>query len=187
MIIDLAKLDAVGQQHSSACIAGAGAAGICLAVELARLGVDVTILESGGLEEEQATQDLYASEVLGIPHRGIHEGRFRVLGGTTTHWRGQILELDSSDLDHRPWVPNSGWPFPKQSLIRYYRRALELEGLASVICDDTSVWKAIDCPPPNFGDELEPFFSRWCPEPNFARLYGNALRESGKITVYLHA
>jgi len=187
MITDLAGSEPGARPHTSVCVAGAGAAGICLAVELAKSGVSVTLLESGGLEEEQATQDLYASEVSGIQHKGVHQGRFRVLGGSTTHWFGQILELDSNAFDMRPWVPNSGWPFLKHALDPYYRRALELEGLGSADSSDDSVWKAINIQPPDFGDQLVPFFSRWCPEPNFARLYGRTLRESSRINVYLHA
>ena len=187
MIIDLESPEHLVPHHAGVCIAGAGAAGICLALELAKSGVHVTLLESGGLDEEKSTQDLYNSEVSGIPHIGIHQGRFRVLGGSTTHWAGQILELDPNNFEARPWVPNSGWPFPKDVLMPYYRRATELEGLTAVISDDGSVWKSINSAPPDFGDDVVPFFSRFCPEPNFVRLHGNALRESDKITVYLHA
>ncbi len=187
MIIDLAQTEIPPVRHTSVCIAGAGAAGICLAVELAKSGVSVTVLESGGIEEERATQDLYSSEVAGVPHRGIHEGRFRVLGGSTTHWAGQILEFDAQNFETRAWVPHSGWPFPKEVLTPYYRRALELEGLASCISDDHEVWKAARCVPPDFGDMLVPFFSRWCPEPNFAVLHGQVLRDSSRVMAYLHA
>ena len=75
MIIDLAQSESVAPRHSTVCIAGAGAAGICLALELAKSGVNVALLESGGLDEEPATQNLYASEVSGLHHIGIHKGR----------------------------------------------------------------------------------------------------------------
>lgn len=187
MIIDLESSEPLVPRQAGVCIAGAGAAGICLALELARAGVHVTLLESGGANEEKSTQDLYNSDLSGLPHIGVHEGRFRVLGGSTTHWAGQILELDPINFEARPWIPNSGWPFPKDVLLPYYRRATVLEGLTPVMQDDASVWKSIPSDPPDFGDDLVPFFSRFCPEPNFARLYREPLRESGKITVYLHA
>jgi choline dehydrogenase-like flavoprotein len=187
VILDLQNSETVVPRHTSVCIAGAGAAGICLAVELARAGVSVTLLESGGTGDEAATQALYSSANTGLRHRGIHEGRFRVLGGSTTRWAGQILELDPHIFDDRPWVPNGGWPIDKGALSAYYRRALELEGLASSHPDDESVWRDIRCAAPQFGEELVPYFSKWCPEPNFARLHGEKLRESKKINVYLHA
>ena len=39
---------------------------------------------------------------------------------------------------------------------------------------------------PAFAD-LEPFFSRWCPEPNFARLHRDTLESNAAVTVWLHA
>jgi choline dehydrogenase-like flavoprotein len=187
MIIDLEQAGELAPSHSSVCVAGAGAAGICLALELAKCGLSVALLESGGWNEEPATQALYASEISGVPHAGIHKGRFRVLGGSTTHWAGQILELDSNNFDARPWIANCGWPFPKQVLQPYYLRALELEGLGSVVSEDDAIWESIHCAAPDFGEDLEPFFSRWCLEPNFVRLHGEKLRNSRNIIVYLHA
>ncbi|HWF11059.1 MAG TPA: GMC family oxidoreductase [Bryobacteraceae bacterium] len=187
MIIDLDQSVELPPLSSTVCIAGAGAAGIALAIELAGRGVGVTLLESGGLHPEPATQNLYQSDVAGLRHRGVHCGRFRVLGGTTTQWGGQILPLDSHDFEHRRWVPRSGWPFSKSVLKPFYRRALELEGLAGAWLDDTDVWKSIGVPAPDFGDSLIPFFSRWCPEPDFGRLFRDPLRENANITVLLHA
>jgi choline dehydrogenase-like flavoprotein len=187
MIADLEKAGQLPPLAARVCIAGAGAAGISLAVELANRGVAVTLLESGGTNFEAATQALYQSEVSGRRHTGIHTGRFRVLGGTTTQWGGQILQLDSQDFEHRSWVPESGWPFAKSVLTPYYRRALEIEGVAGSLLDDSEVWKAIGAPVPDFGEALVPFFSRWCPEPDFARVFGARLSEDSRITVLLHA
>jgi len=112
------------------CIVGAGAVGITLAVESARRGKKVLLLEGGGALREESSQQIYDSEIVGLPHRGIHTGRIRVKGGTTVRWGGQILELDALDFTPRPGVPESGWPFPKSTLISFYERALTLEGLA---------------------------------------------------------
>ncbi len=187
MIVDLEKTDGLPLSHANICIVGAGAAGISLGVELAQLGLSVILLESGGQRQEPATQALYDSEVSGHRHNGIHTGRFRVLGGTTTQWGGQILELDPENFEVRPWIPNSGWPFPKSVLTPYYRRALEIEGLSTALLDDKSVWKTLGIPVPSFGDALTPFFTRWCPEPDFTRVFGGRLSGHARITIYLHA
>ncbi len=168
------------------CIAGAGAAGITLAVEFARKGKKVLLLEGGGAIREDSSQAIYDSEIVGLPHRGIHTGRIRVKGGTTVRWGGQILELDALDFTPRPGIPDSGWPFPKTELTRHYERALELEGLAGVTRKDEAVWQEIGEAVPHF-TSLEPYFSRWCPEPNFARLHRKPLEESPGITLWLHA
>ena len=132
MIRDLEQEQPGAEQRADVCdvcIVGAGAAGIVLAVELARLGRRVTLLEGGGATIEQESQEPYRSEVVGHEHRGIHTGRFRAQGGTTTKWGGQILELDAIDFERREWVSGSGWPFAKSELAASYARALELEGI----------------------------------------------------------
>ena len=141
---------AVADYRPQVCIVGAGAAGICLAVELAKRGKNVMLLEGGGRDVEDAAQEPYRSEVIGHVHRGIHSGRFRAHGGTTTRWGGQILELNTEDFERRDWIAESGWPFSRSALQPFYKRALAFEGLAGVLEDDNAVWRALDFPPPSF-------------------------------------
>ena len=186
MMFDLRESRPDPAKRADILIAGAGAAGIVLAVELARLGKRVTLLEAGGKTMEESTQDPYRSELPSRPHRGVHEGRFRVHGGTTTQWGGQILELDEADFEPHAWIPGSGWPFRKAELAPHYPRALELEGVAHSMPGDKEVWQALHEEPPAL-DDLELYFSRWCPEPNFARLHRQALEQGANIEVWLHA
>jgi choline dehydrogenase-like flavoprotein len=168
------------------CIAGAGAVGITLAVEFARKGKKVLLLEGGGAIREDSSQALYDSEIAGLPHRGIHTGRIRVKGGTTVRWGGQILELDAMDFMPRPGIPGSGWPFPKTELTSFYERALHLEGLANVERSDEAVWRDLGLPFARFAD-LDAYLSRWCPEPNFARLHNKTLTTHPNIHLWLHS
>ena len=125
------------------CIVGAGAAGILLANELAGNGKQVLVLEGGGPAVEESSQEPYRSEVLSHRHDGVHIGRFRAKGGTTTRWGGQILELDDLDFEHRDWIAGSGWPIPKEELAPYYPRAIRLEGLENSTLCDHDVWRKI--------------------------------------------
>ena len=168
------------------CVAGAGAAGITLAVEFASKGRKVILLEGGGAAREDSSQSIYDSEIAGLAHKGIHTGRIRVKGGTTVRWGGQILELGASDFVPRPNVAESGWPFPKTELTSYYERALQLEGLAKVQRSDEAVWRDLSLPFTQFRD-LEAYLSRWCPEPNFARLHHKILTTHPNIHLWLHA
>lgn len=188
MIVDLERIESAPVSRADVCIVGAGAAGIALAVECARRGLSVLLLEGGGLELEPASQELYESQVDGLPHAGIHEGRFRTFGGTTTRWGGQILELDSLDFERRPWVPHTdGWPIPKSALADGYRRALEIEGVSESILRDEDVWRAVHVSPPPVGEGLESFFTRFCPQPDFGKLHRAFLESARNVTVYLHA
>lgn len=172
--------------HADVVVVGAGAAGIVLAVELARLGKSVALLEAGGRTLEESTQDPFQTDLPGLPHRGVHEGRVRMHGGTTNKWGGQILELEAADFEPHGWIPGSGWPFPKAELAPHYTRALALEGVAGSMLQDGEVWRALrETPPPL--PELELYLSRWCPEPNFARLHRLSLETNPRITVWLHA
>jgi choline dehydrogenase-like flavoprotein len=186
MIYDLLHETPPSAFIADVCIAGAGAAGITLAVEFARKGKQVLLLEGGGPTREDASQALYNSEIAGLPHRGVHTGRIRAKGGTTVRWGGQILELDALDFAPRPGVPGSGWPFPGKHLASYYERALHLEGLANVERNDEAVWRDLGLPSPRFPD-LQACLSRWCPEPNFSRLHNKTLTTHPNIHLWLHA
>lgn len=187
MIHDLMQaLPETAAQPADVCIVGAGAAGIVLAIELARQGKHVLMVEGGGPKVEDESQDTYRSEIVGLPHNGIHIGRFRAKGGTTTRWGGQILELDDQDFVPREWVPGSGWPITKQELAPFYARAITLEGLAQANLSDEAVWREIHLKSPSFPD-LESFFSRWCPEPDFSYLHRRFLETSQDVDLWLHA
>ena len=186
MVRDLEHGAPADLQHADVCIVGAGAAGILLATELARHGKSVLLLEGGGRDVEEPSQEPYQGETTGVKHTGIHIGRFRATGGSTNRWGGQILELDDLDFQKRDAVAGSGWPIAKSDLTPHYARAIELEGLAGSTLRDEAVWKEIGLSTPHLND-LQPFFSRWCPEPNFARLHRDTLESKPAVTVWLHA
>lgn len=186
MILDLERERTLPSFAADVCVVGAGAAGIVLAAELLRQGKRVLLLESGGTKEKEASQQLNQSERVGQALKAVHPGRFRALGGTTIRWGGQIQEMQEQDFEARPEIPGSGWPIAKSVLEPYYQRALEAEGLSPVLQTDDEVWRQIGSTPLKLDDDLISYFTRWCPEPNFARLYRETLA-SPNLCVALHA
>ena len=86
---------------TTVCIIGAGAAGITMALEFERQGIDTVVLESGGYKPDAGTIDLYRGENVGIPYEFGDGMRSRFLGGGSNCWGGWCRPLDPEDLQHR--------------------------------------------------------------------------------------
>ena len=184
MIVDADELRFGQAIETDLCIVGGGAAGITIALEFRGSPYRVTVLEGGGDSLEPASQEPYRSEVVGLPHGGIHQGRARAFGGTTWLWAGQCLPLIDVDFTHRDWVPHSGWPFPKSELASYYPRAEQVMEVPHASYDPAT-WPAEAVPP--VSPDLAMFYSQFTARPNFRDKYGRVLREAGNVTVVTHA
>jgi choline dehydrogenase-like flavoprotein len=108
------------------CIVGAGAAGISIAKQFIGKKVQVCLLESGGLQLNDATQSLYQGKIVGLNYFPLEATRLRFFGGSTNHWGGWCAPLSDLDLQKREWVPYSGWPITKPDLDPYYIQAQQL-------------------------------------------------------------
>src|SRR5918992_3148273 len=111
--------------EADVCIAGGGAAGMTLAMDLMASGLSVIVLESGGLRREAETQPLSDGRMIGIDTWNLRSMRIRALGGATGHWEGWCRPLMSYDFEARDYVPNSGWPITYADVLPWYRRACQ--------------------------------------------------------------
>jgi len=107
-------------------IIGGGPAGISLALALANTKLNVLLLESGGQNFDPANQKMYGGSQSGLSYIALDAGRLRFLGGGTNHWGGWCRPMDEVDFEAKPWLPHSGWPFPRKALEPYYPRAQAL-------------------------------------------------------------
>ena len=188
MISDFRSRVAEGDLTCDLLIIGGGAAGITLAREFIASGVRVCLVESGGLEFDGATQALYEGAIVGRDYGTLDSTRLRFYGGTTNHWGGSCIALSPIDFTRRDHVPHSGWPFDREHLEPFYRRARKVLKVG----DYTDFH--LDRP----GAEVVPFFDGSGPfEPevwhhnrdhqDFANWYRAELERAADLDVLLNA
>ena len=187
MLIDLERSEAPTSLDCDVCVVGSGAVGLVIAANLADRGRSVVLLEGGGVGLEQRSQDLYRTVSVGHPFKGLSNTRFRVLGGTTTSWGGQVIPLDPIVFEDRPWISNMRWPIQRETLDPFFLKAYGALGLGNVELDDSKVWRFLKYCAPRLGDDLETVLTRFIPRANFARLFKRHIDQHQKLTVVVHA
>jgi choline dehydrogenase-like flavoprotein len=189
MMLDLQNLPHGCQLQADLCIVGAGIAGLVLADALSDSGLEVLVLESGGTRCEDASQSLVAAEMAGWHHYGSTDGRFRVLGGSSTRWGGQLLPLPPHDFAVRAHVPLSGWPLDADALASYLSHIETLMGVNQLPYDDRLRPHLGRSCPSLTCRELQLRFSKWAPfgRRNLGRSLGRRLAEHPRVRVVLHA
>lgn len=191
MIDDASELGDGRSLDTDVCIVGAGAAGITLALELAATGLGVLLVESGGMEPEDAVQRLYEGAVADERmHSAPHRYRQRRFGGSTTIWGGRCVPLDAIDFEPRDYLCASGWPIDLDTVLPFYPRA-------NRICEagefQYRAAEAFDRPlkPMIEGFRSEHFstdtLERFSCPTDFGSRYAHKLRASSNVRVLLHA
>lgn len=188
MLLDANELSAGATLQADVCIAGAGAAGITLALTLRDAGVDVILLESGGLESEPDTQALYEGTMSGIDTWELDKKRWRLFGGSTSRWAGWCRPLEREDFERRSYVAGSGWPITFDDLVPFYERAHARVQLADFLWDTSRLQELsgrplIESP----GGRLRTTVFQYSPPTRFGELYRSDISESENIRGYLHA
>jgi choline dehydrogenase-like flavoprotein len=186
-IFDLEKSDVPSAFSCETVIIGAGAVGITMAAELARRGHDVILLEAGGISLETRSQNIFTNaRSSGFNLTGLHSGRFRLLGGTTNFWGGELLPFDPIVFEDRPALGIEPWPFDRQALDPYYARAMSLLGMDGGEPTDAAVWTRANAKLPDLDEGLELLFTRWAKTPNLAKFFKADLVDAG-VRVLVHA
>lgn len=184
MEIDLATAEApVEAVRAQVCVIGAGIAGLVLARKLALRGVDVVVLEAGGRSIDESGQRLISSaELRGQPHVGTTEGRFRVFGGASLRWGGQVLSMGGNGA--------VDWPVSAEEMAPYVEEAEKVLKVGDLPFDAAGFFAAIDEPVPDilYGlGQVEARVSKWMafPRRNLAPTVGKEV--AARARVYLHA
>ncbi len=189
--IDAASLPDGTRLAADVVVVGAGAAGITLALELTRLGVEVLLIEGGRAVPDPAIQALHEIESVGFPLRPGYLPRLRQLGGTCNLWAGRAMRLSPEDLEARPAVPDGAWPIPWCELAALFPEAERLLGLPGGDAFDPGAWLVRAS-----ADErqlfttglLVPTVSLWAPKPRrFARDFRAELKQRRNLSLLLGA
>lgn len=191
MLIDATQLDSSNVLDTDICIVGAGPAGVTLAIELGKSGVQIILVECGGEMARNDEVDRFKGEA---KPRNIHPPlnmyRRTGIGGTTAVWGGRCVPYDPIDFEARDYMAESGWPISYESIARYYGRATQL-------CEAGENAYSVR---ETFGDSALPMLAGFhgtsinmdgierfsCPT-HFGRRYGQDLRNANNIRVLHHA
>jgi len=161
MLIDLNDAAAPGLLETDVCVVGGGAAGVALARKLVNAGHDVCLLEAGGMDFEQATQELCLGDIVGMDYYELEHSRLRFFGGTTNIWGGRSVPLSRIDFEKREWVPHSGWPIKLADLEPYYQIAHDSLELGDYEYSQ-EMWNKLQLKPIGFDpDEVAHLFWRF--------------------------
>jgi hypothetical protein len=191
MFIDTRQVSQDKALIATVCIIGSGVAGISIALELEKQGIDTCLLESGGLQPDHETRDLYRGKSTGLNYQFADGCRARFLGGSSNCWGGWSRPLDAWDFEQRDWVPHSGWPFGLSHLEPYYRRTHEVLKLGPDNFDPSFWEKAIARSDvrriPLKSGKVRDTISQFSPPVRFGKDYRRELRNARYVRVFLHA
>ena len=163
------------------CVIGAGPAGITLARRLAAHGLDVALMEAGGLEWSEASQDVTVGESVGLAYPDLDTARLRYFGGSSGHWNGLCRAFEAADLQPRPQNPLSGWPITRADLDPYAAEVAEILDLVPAY-DDAA--PATPAPPADGFRQV--WYLRSAPT-RFGEKYLDEIASAERIALGIHA
>src|SRR6478752_5914893 len=131
MIIDLSTGPVGELPNFDVCVAGAGVAGLTVALQLAERGRRVALIEAGGRDSSSASQDFYRGENAGVENLPLDQTRLRMLGGSSNHWGGWCRPLDPYDFSRTDLTSGTGWPINDTLLRPHLEKAAAALGINS--------------------------------------------------------
>jgi GMC oxidoreductase/FAD dependent oxidoreductase len=168
-------------------IVGSGAVGLLMALRLVAMGRTVTVIESGRASLDAGYRQGNRGLVSGRPYKGLEEGRYRGLGGTTRLWGGQLMRQSEALLAPVPELGKPGWPIDPQEFKHWEDQALGLLGVEAAIARTAEAWADKVVVSPLLGLDLELALSTWLPRPDFTQLFGaDIARPNGPAILLAH-
>ena len=184
MIEDLGALrDDVGMTADLAVV-GAGPAGIVVALEAAKQGISVVLIESGGRTFDQGVQELAeAAQWDRHRHAPLSLSTRRQVGGTSNIWGGKCVPFDPVDFLARPYLGAPAWPVGYKEIQSYFQRACDWMVCGRAVFDAAQVPNVPDAIVPGFVDDgvLGSSLERWSLPTNYGDVYRGHLERSPQV------
>lgn len=188
MITDLNTVaqDPFNDKTFDFCVCGAGVAGITLALKLSK-NFDVVLLEGGGLDYSDDSQDLYRGTNAGATYFPLDATRLRYFGGTSNHWAGWCIPMDSHDFKPKSYVEYSGWPIARPDLDPFLIEAESILDVPRVSYDPHNLyaWDAGEYIAAS-GD-LRAIEYKWSAPTRLGKKFRPAIHHSKNLACYLNA
>lgn len=166
-------------------VIGGGPAGIVCALDLARQGVDVLLVESGTFKHSAATQQLGDLANFDLRrHAPMEIASRRQFGGASVIWGGRCVPFDPIDFERRDYVAHSEWPIDYAEIERFHERASSYfrsgRPVFSAHAIDSISQKTI-VPQLTEGDVRASDLERWSLPTNFGKEYRDEINSNPRI------
>jgi choline dehydrogenase-like flavoprotein len=184
MIENLSALGDDTDISAELAVVGAGPAGIVVALEAARQGISVVLLESGDRSYDPAVQELSdAAEWDRHRHAPLSLSTRRQVGGTSVIWGGRCVPFDPADFASRPYLGIASWPVSYEDVRRYFQRACDWMVCGRDAFDLSELPHLPKGVVPGFVDDgvRGSSLERWSLPTNFGQVYGKELEQSPRV------
>jgi hypothetical protein len=184
MIENLSALADDIEINADLAVVGAGPAGIVVALEAARAGISVVLLESGDRSYDPTVQELSeAAEWDRHRHAPLSMSTRRQVGGTSVIWGGRCVPFDPADFESRPYLGVPSWPVSYEDVRRYFQRACDWMVCGRDAFNISGLPHLPRAIVPGFVDDgvLGSDLERWSLPTNFGQVYGEELERSPRV------
>jgi len=178
MLTNLNQVYKVKNQFSGfdVAIVGAGAAGITLALKLAGYGKTIALIEAGGDEFSEESQQIYVGKTIGDSYFQLDHTRLRYFGGSTNHWGGWCSSFEPADFNRGYLGDEYKWPIKFDELDRFRAEACDILEIQNSFVDKRFDWPRI-----------QSIKFQFSPPVRFGSKYKESLAKSPKVHVFLNS
>ena len=114
----LKKLNNINLDNFPVAIFGSGPAGITTALELEKKNIKCLIMEAGGENYSEISQEFYKGKIIGDQITDLSLSRLRQFGGTSGHWGGWSKPMEKYNFEL--------WPLGNDELNPYSKKACKI-------------------------------------------------------------